>query len=117
MTKSSRFLLTLAGIVCCSLAIGAADAWAQAGPIGASIQQYGGPTRRPDIAYDTTNHVYLIVWGPYTIRGVFVNEDGVAVSGVFQISDNLTSTGFNYAQQPRAAFNPDSGSFLVVWHS
>ncbi len=117
MTKSSRVLSVVAGLLLCVFALGAADAWAQAGPIGSSVQQYGGPTRRPDVAYDTTNHVYLIVWGPYTIRGVFVNDDGVAVSGVFQISDNMTADGFNYAQQPRAAFNPDTGSFLVVWHS
>ncbi len=64
------------------------------------------------MAYDTQNHVYLFVWGPSTIRGIFVSEDGSALGSAFQISDASV-----YSQTPRIAYSPDAGAFLVVWQS
>ena len=47
----------------------------------------------------------------WKIRGQFVKDDGTAAGTGFDIS-----TG-NYAQTPRVAYSPDTGSFLVTWHS
>ena len=85
---------------------------ASPGPIGNSVQMHTGAVRRPDVAYDECHQVYLAVFGSGgTIRGQFVQDDGTAAGSVFDIS-----TG-PYAQTPRAAYSPDTGSFLVTWHS
>ena len=112
MRRRSFIASTLSAMAVGLFVLGAADVWAQAGPVGTSVQQYGGGVRWPDVAYDTHNRVYLVVWGPGTIRGIFVSEDGNAIGSAFPISD-----GTPWAQTPRAEFNPDTGVFLVAWQS
>jgi len=122
MPRVTRVTLAMAAVLLGVLVPGNGIAWAQAVPIGSSVQQYGGYVRRPDVAYDSQNHVYLVVWGGMrgtaanplgTIRGIFVSEDGLAVGSAFQVSQDQES----YAQIPRVAYSPDAGAFLVVWHS
>ncbi|HNV02457.1 MAG TPA: hypothetical protein PKH99_04005, partial [Vicinamibacterales bacterium] len=112
MCKSAHGLLVAAAAVLAGSLLGAGEARAQAGPIGSSDRLYSGATRWPDVAYDTRNRVYLAVWGPGVIRGIFVSEDGAAIGASFRISDPAV-----YSQTPRVAYNPDDGSFLVAWHS
>ena len=82
------------------------------GPIGSSVKHFDGAVRWPAVAYDACNQVYLTVWGSGgTIRGQFVKDDGTAAGGVFSISSG------NFSQTPRAAYSPDTGRFLVTWHS
>lgn len=66
--------------------------------------------RFPDVAHDATNNVYLVVYGNGTVGGAFVSTDGVPVGAPFA----LVSTGA-WTQTPRAAFAPDTGTFLVTW--
>ena len=112
MCESAHRLLVVTAVALAGVLAVPGGAWAQAGPVGSSELQYTGGTRWPDVAYDTQNRVYLVVWGPGVIRGIYVNDSGDAVSAPFQISDAAL-----YAQTPRVAYNPDAGSFLVVWHS
>jgi len=112
MTRATRILSVLPALLLGVFVMSTAHAWAQAGPVGASVQQYSGGVRWPDVAYDSYNRVFLVVWGPGTIRGIFVSEDGNAIGSSFRISDSTP-----WAQTPRAVFNPDTGVFLVAWQS
>ena len=113
MRNRAHAVLALALFAASVAAPGARTAWAQAVPVGPSLQQYEGYTRWPAVAYDSEYGVYLVVWGNNgTIRGLFVNDDGTPASAVFQISDPSVN-----AQTPRLAYSPDLAQFLVVWHS
>ena len=112
MRKRARAALALALFAAGIAAPGAGTAWAQALPVGPSVEQYEGYTRWPAVGYDSEYGVYLVVWGNGTIRGLFVNDDGTAASAVFQISDPAVN-----AQTPRLAYSPDVAKFLVVWQS
>ena len=112
MTRATRILSVLSALLLGAFAMNTAHAWAQAGPVGTSVQQYSGGVRWPDVAYDSYNRVFLVVWGPGTIRGIFVSEDGNPIGSSFRISDSTP-----WAQTPRAVFNPDTGVFLVAWQS
>ncbi|MFO7691655.1 MAG: InlB B-repeat-containing protein, partial [Vicinamibacterales bacterium] len=112
MTRATRILSVLPALLLGVFVMSTAHAWAQAGPVGTSVQQYAGGVRWPDVAYDSHNRVFLVVWGPGTIRGIFVSEDGNPIGSSFRISDSTP-----WAQTPRAVFNPDTGVFLVAWQS
>jgi hypothetical protein len=68
--------------------------------------------RHTDVAFDTQNRVYLMVWSfaPATY-GRFVSEDGVALGpGPFKIPVTAATT-----QSARVAYSPDANAFMVVW--
>ena len=112
MTSKPFVASTLSALVLGLFVLGVADAWAQAGPVGSSLQIFSGGPRWPAVAYDQGNGVYLVVFGASgVIRGRFMNDDGTPNGDAFSIS-----TG-NFAQAPRVAYSPDAGAFLVTWHS
>ncbi|MBW8334642.1 MAG: hypothetical protein K0M40_21685, partial [Prolixibacteraceae bacterium] len=60
----------------------------------------------------------LLVWSEvastkYIIKGLWITSAGTASGGAFQIdSDSFFGSGF-----PSVAYNPDTDSWLVAWHS
>src|SRR5262249_3133502 len=95
------------------LAAGAADAAAvRSGPtIGAIV----AASRGNSVAYDSINHVYLVVSAQGIVSGRFVDRNGSPIGAQFVIQGN---TGF-FGMYPHAAFSPDAnggaGGFLVTW--
>src|SRR3954462_9076366 len=93
--------------------------------VQASITRVSGPTNlvdepkvfvKFDAAFDSVNRVYLAVWGTQfagPVNGVFLNEAGTPVSGVFAISDH--SDGSLQAGWARVIFSAQEGQFLVSY--
>src|SRR6476646_4975289 len=102
--------LTLAVVVMLVPAL----AGAQADRLGGSFK-IAVPTtplvRMPDVDRDSVNDVYLAVTGAGTIRGVFVNNGGVAVSAAFTINQTT-----RYAAAPRVTYSAAQQAFIVTWH-
>src|SRR3954471_4737539 len=96
-----------------------------AGAAGASITRVSNPANivnepkvfvKFDAAFDSVNRVYLAVWGTQfagPVNGVFLNEAGTPVSGVFAISDH--SDGSLQAGWARVIFSAQEGKFLVSY--
>ncbi len=79
----------------------------------------------PDVAYDTVNGVFLVVWSgdnetdnAFDIYGQFVTTAGAPQGSDFRISDlgNSDSNTDFRADAARIAFSPSANEFLVVWH-
>ena len=89
-------------------------AGAQADRLGASFK-IAVPTtplvRMPDVDRDSVNGVYLAVSGAGTIRGIFLNNAGVAVSAAFTINQTT-----KYAAAARVTYSPAQQAFIVTWH-
>ncbi|MDO8586544.1 MAG: DUF5010 C-terminal domain-containing protein [Armatimonadota bacterium] len=88
---------------------------ALAGLIGGNIYVSGGGCRFPDVAYDSVDGKYLVVWPDYNyspgrIFGRFVSNAGANIGNVFQISD-----GTVYGLYPTLAYNSTNNEFLVTW--
>ncbi len=95
---------------------------AVAAPALGAITRVSGPTDllgeprilvKFDAAFDTANRVYLIVWGTQNtgpVNGLFLNEAGVAVGGVFPISAGAQQSGW-----ARVIYSPEQGKFLVSY--
>jgi hypothetical protein len=68
--------------------------------------------RFPDVAYDSTNGVYLVVHGNGYggIGGAFVSADGVPIGGPFPIAGTAA-----FVQTPRVSYAPGADVFLVTW--
>ena len=107
----------LRGLAVCSLItlIGTASADAAAVRSGATISAIAALTRGSAVAYDSVNHVYLVVSTFGTLRGRFVDRNGTPLGAPFLIQSSA-----NYTHFPTVAFSPDAdgggGGFLVVWH-
>ncbi len=70
----------------------------------------------PDVAYDTVNQRYLVVWYDLTesdVEGQLLNSDGSALGSAFNIADGSLGDMRGF---PAAAFHPDLGEYLVVYH-
>jgi hypothetical protein len=82
---------------------------------GATTQAIFANTRGTAVAYDSVNHVYLVVSTMGIVRGRFVDGNGTPIGDPFQIQ-----TSANFTLFPTVAFSPDAdggaGGFLVVWH-
>ena len=66
-----------------------------------------------DSAFDTTNRVYLVVWGTQAtgpVNGIFLNEAGTPVGAVFAISDGAQQSGW-----ARVIYSATEGKFLVSY--
>lgn len=65
----------------------------------------------PDIAFDTVNTRYLVVWdnGNSGIHAQLVNPNGTKQGTLITIVDG------DGDEHPAVAYNPDDGEFLVVW--
>jgi hypothetical protein len=94
---------------------GAAVADAAAVRAGDTTIAIANLSRGSAVAYDSANHVYLVVSTFGMLRGRFVDRDGHPIGASFVIQ----SSG-NYTHFPAVRFSPDadggSGGFLVAWH-
>jgi hypothetical protein len=78
----------------------------------------------PDVAYNSTDNQYLIVWYgdgdstfDYEIYGQRVDANGNEVGGDFQISSVDTPGNLNrIALDPAVAYNSTTNQFLVIWY-
>ena len=107
MAKHAR---TLLAVTLLSL-FAAAPAHAAAARYGATIQAIVGLARGNVVAYDSVNHVYLVVSSHGVVYGRFVDASGNPLGAQFTIQANPA----NFGMFPRAAFSPDAGAFLVTW--
>src|SRR5574339_530269 len=107
MAKHAR---TLLAVTLLSL-FAAAPAHAAAARYGATIQAIVGLARGNVVAYDSVNHVYLVVSSHGVVYGRFVDASGNPHGAQFTIQANPA----NFGMFPRAAFSPDAGAFLVTW--
>ena len=93
-----------------------------AAPALAAITRVSGPTNllgepklfvKFDAAFDTANRVYLMVWGTQAtgpVNGLFLNESGAAIGGVFPISSGAQQSGW-----ARVIYSADQHKFLVSY--
>jgi hypothetical protein len=66
-----------------------------------------------DAAFDSANQVHLVVWGTQSFgpaNGVFLNNNGAAVSGRFGLSDGPYQAGW-----ARVIYSAEQGKFLVSY--
>lgn len=89
---------------------------AQVARVGETFAAIATPDlkRRPDVAYDPVNRVYLVVSGANVLWGRFVGADGTLLGDPFPIPQAPGTQ-----QAPRVAYgrNVDNGQggFLVTW--
>ncbi len=70
----------------------------------------------PDVAYDTTNQRYLVVWydlSEVDVEGQILNSDGSAFGSALNIAEGDPGDMRGY---PAVAFHPQLGEYLVVYH-
>ena len=113
MVPSRSKLVVAALFTVCLLA--APAAWA-------SITRVSGPTIvfgesrlfvKFDVAFDSVNNVYLVVWGTQAtgpVNGLFLNRAGAPISGIFAVSDGPQQSGW-----ARVAYSPQANRFLVAY--
>jgi hypothetical protein len=83
---------------------------------GSTLVAIAAATRGNHVAYDSINHVYLVVSSNGVVNGRFVGRDGTPLGAPFAIQGN---PGI-FAHFPNVAFSKDanngSGGFLVTWN-
>jgi hypothetical protein len=94
---------------------------AQASALGSSFPIYDGTARGGTaVAYDTRNHVYLVVSATGAVSGRFVSADGQPLSTCVTSGSSFVLGGGAYGAFPRVAYSPDAvggmGGFVVSWH-
>jgi len=70
----------------------------------------------PDVAYDSINQRYLVVWYDLTefdVEGQLLNEDGSAYGSGFNIATGTADQ--NYPDVACRSMEPGGGGYLVVW--
>lgn len=113
MIRGRHLMKTLFSVITVTVLCAPSLAFGAASRAGETFSISGGaaPTkRRPDVAYDTTNQVYLVVYGLGRLQVAFVSGDGAILVPPFDISEQSGTQ-----QTPRAAFSPDANGFLVTW--
>ncbi len=85
-----------------------------------------GGASSPDIAFNSTDERYLVVWsgkpvlgdGGWEIFGQFLNgTDGTLYGAAFQVSTMGPDGNASYhASAPAVAWNSTNNEYLVVWH-
>ena len=82
---------------------------------GTTIAAILAVTRGSAVAYDSINHVYLVVSAQGVVQGRFVSATGTPIGAQFPIQTNAALFG----AFPRVGFSPDAnggaGGFLVTW--
>src|SRR6185295_6132278 len=94
--------------------IGFAESITFGGLIGNDVQ-IGTGGRFPDVAYNSTNGNYMVVWADYSqnpIRAVGrrVDSGGATIGTQFNIND-----GVSYGLMPAIAYNGTNNEWLVTW--
>jgi hypothetical protein len=114
-----RYLLVLcaAALAC---ATSATTVFAQASVLGSSFAIYGAASRGSATAYDTKNHVYLVVSAYGAVNGRFMSADGVPLPNCVSAGTSFVLGGASFGHFPRVAYSPDAngglGGFMVTWH-
>ncbi|MBN1661530.1 MAG: hypothetical protein JXA93_24265 [Anaerolineae bacterium] len=70
----------------------------------------------PDIAYDTVNERYLVVWYDMTeidVEGRVLNNDGSAFGSAFKLAEGTSTDMRGF---PAVAFHPQIAQYLVAYH-
>ena len=95
-------------------------AFAQASVLGSSFPIYAASSRGSAVAYDTKNHVYLVVSAYGAVNARFVTADGVLLPTCISSGTSFILGGAAFAHFPRVAYSPDAngglGGFMVTWH-
>lgn len=86
-------------------------------PKGSAIRVSATPyVENPDVAYSTTRHEYMLVWGQVGgttqehIYGQRLNQLGVLQGSIFPVSTMPADK-----DRPAIAYNPFDDEYLVVW--
>ena len=115
--KRHLFVLCAVALACTARVT---PAFAQASALGSSFAIYGAVSRGSAVAYDTKNHVYLVVSAYGTVSARFVSADGTALPYCISSGSNFTVGGAAFGHFPRVAYSPDAngglGGFMVTWH-
>jgi hypothetical protein len=110
MAKTLR-VFTAAALVCAA----ATTSQASITRVGATTLAIAATTRGSSAAYDSINHVYLVVSAQGIVWGRFIDKNGVPLGTQFVIQANPALFSFF----PRVTFSPDAnggaGGFLVTW--
>ena len=104
---------TLAPVALALLLCSATSLSLHAALLGNNIQVSGPGGRFPDVAFNSVDGKYLVVWPDYNalrIFGRFVTTTGTVTGAPFPISD----AGFG-ALYPAIAYNASGNEFLVTW--
>jgi len=92
----------------------AATAAAQASRLGNTFYVRTPDTTQPtmrysDLAFDTRNNVYLVVWGMFPVKGQFLDVNGTPLGAPFWVPYTSASL------VPRIAYSADADAFLVAY--
>ena len=103
--KRHLFVLCAVALACTARAT---PAFAQASALGSSFAIYGAVSRGSAVAYDTRNHVYLVVSAYGTVSARFVSADGTALPYCISSGSNFTVGGAAFGHFPRVGYSPDA---------
>jgi hypothetical protein len=104
------------------IALSAASLLLFAAPVRAGVTRVSGPTTllgegrglvKFDAAYDSKNRVTLVAYGTQLagpVNGILLNENGVALTGLFALSDGPQQSGW-----ARVIYSPEQGRFIVSY--
>lgn len=98
-------------------------------PIGSAVQiSYtgvgtdGSVAREPAVAYNATDHEYLVVWfsdeyaaHQYDIFGLRLDASGMPIGSLSFPVSKMDGTSFSRARGPDVVWDPDGDRYLVVW--
>ena len=110
-----RCLLSLCAVLLAGSA-GAPGALAQPSVLGNSFPLFSAASRGSAVAYDSRNHVYLVVSAYGAVNARFVSADGVGLPNCISSGSSFILGGESFGHFPRVAYSPDSGGFVVTWH-
>jgi hypothetical protein len=71
----------------------------------------------PDVAYDTVNQRYLVVWEDGSeddVEGIVLKADGTAYAAAINIADGTSSDSCN---TPSVAFHPPTATYFVAYRN
>jgi hypothetical protein len=110
---SSMFFRAICCLGCVALGLWAArgDAIAQPIRVGESsfVSSGNATTRFPDVEFDSTNMVYLVVNGQFTVTGQFLDRNGARIGNSFTLIPSKS------AITARVSYAPGPNLFLVTF--
>jgi hypothetical protein len=115
--KRYLYVLCAVALACTSRVT---PAFAQASTLGSSFPIYSTFSRGSAVAYDSKNHVYLVVSAYGPVSAAFVSADGVLLPNCISSGANFAVGGAAFGHFPRVGYSPDAngglGGFMVTWH-
>jgi hypothetical protein len=118
MMKKNHCSILLTGLGLLTLALFSSLPMLHASTVGGTVfvETNPMPQERPDVAYDTINNRYLVVYSEgaglsQEIVGKLFRADGTLFGGPFNISNHPGQPD----AQPAAAYKAATNEYLVVW--